>query len=571
MARSVLVSILTSVFSVGLVAGIAARQTLPSVSAEVSEKAADKTAEKTSTAATLTFSEHVAPIIYANCSSCHRPGQAGPFSLLSHADVRKRGRMIARVTKRRLMPPWHPVEGHGDFVGAMRLTDGEIDTLARWVKAGMPEGDPAKAPAPPEFSSEWVLGPPDMIIKMKEGFEVPAGGPDIYRSFVIPLELEEDKWLTAIEVRPSARSVLHHALFNVDPRRRFRRREGRDGMPGFASRDGGSGQGMSTSGLGGWAVGGQPRHLPMGLARKLPAGSDLVLDSHFHPSGKKEIEQTTLGLYFAKKPPERTMVGLQLPPVFGIAAGLDIPAGEANFKLEESFTLPVDALAVTVGGHAHYICREMKVVATPPAPEAEADGAAGQADDAATPTEADSAKKKAAEPRSIFWIDNWAFNWQNRYQYDKPLELAAGTKIHASLTYDNSEKNPSNPFSPPRRIRWGLQSTDEMGSITVLLVAKNEDESAKLRRAIRRHRGRHMRRGQGGWQDMLISQIRMMDKDGDGLVEKSEVPKSSHRWIDFADLDNDGAVSHDELDKAADELKDPNGRRPGRRRRRSRN
>ena len=483
------------------------------------------------------YSEHVAPILFARCTSCHRAGEVAPFPLLGFADARKRGRMIAKVTRSRFMPPWHPVQGHGEFSGAMRLDEKEIATLAAWVKGGMKEGDPKKAPKPPVFPAGWQLGKPDLVVTMTEGFEVPAGGPDIYRNFVVPMKLDDDKWLTAIEVRPSARNVLHHIIFGMDTRGRGRRLDGQDGKPGYDGMRGGGGRGLgtSTSGLGGWAVGGTPMKLPMDLARKLPAGADLILRSHFHPAGKKETEKTTLGLYFAKKPPTRTMIGLQLPPGFGMAAGLDIKPGEKRFKLEDSFTLPVAALGVTVGGHAHYVCKEMQVFATVP------DG-----------------KRK-----SIFFIDDWAFNWQNRYQYKVPVELPAGTKIDMIVTYDNSAENPNNPFDPPRRIRWGLQSTDEMGSVTLLMVAKDESEASELRNAIRRHSRSRMRSGSANrFSGLMISQIKMLDKNGNGKIEAEEMPERTRGWVLRFDEDGDGAISEAELEKAVDNF----GRR-GRRRR----
>ncbi|MCB9891454.1 MAG: hypothetical protein H6833_07395 [Planctomycetes bacterium] len=483
----------------------------------------------------ITFAEHVAPIIWANCSSCHRPGQAGPFSLLTYRDVAKRGRMIVDVTRDRYMPPWHPAPGHGVFRDALHLSQGEIDTLAAWVDQGMPEGDLERTSSPPVFASGWSLGEPDLVVEMPNAFPVPAGGPDIYRNFSIPIALEEARWITAIEVLPSARSVLHHVLFEVDERQRGRRLDGRDGKPGYGGTnsafDAGS---VSTSGLGGWAVGGQARHLPLGLARELPAGADLILHSHFHPAGKEEQERTKLGLYFAKERPERSMVGLQLPPMFGIAAGLVIPPGEANFILSDEYVLPVDALAVTVGGHAHYLCKEMQIHVTRP----------------------------GEERTSIFWIQEWDFDWQNRYQYAEPVHLPKGTKVDARLRYDNSSANPNNPNSPPKRVRWGLQSQDEMGSITLLLVPADEEDAAMLARDIRSHRSERMRNGEGTT-GMLISRIKMADEDGDGRVEKSQVPRNLQRWFDMLDQDRDGSLDMDEIDRAAD-LIDAMRRRRGR-------
>ena len=481
----------------------------------------------------VTYTEHVAPILYQNCTSCHRTGQGAPFPLQTYKHAKRRARMILKVTGGRFMPPWHPVKGHGEFVGERRLSDAQIATLRRWVEGGKKEGDPRKLPAMPAFPEGWQLGKPDLVVQMPKGYPVPAGGPDIYRNFVVPLNLQEDKWLTAVEVRPGARAVLHHIIFSLDTSGNARRQDGRDGKPGFSGMRGGGARrgqlGMSTSGLGGWAVGGQPQHLPMGLARNVPKGADLVLRSHFHPSGKEEIEQTTLGLYFTDKPPTRTMVGLQLPPLFGVAAGIDIPAGEKNFELKDSFTLTVPAQALTVGGHAHYLCKKMQVLATFP------DG----------------------EERSIFYIDNWAFNWQNRYQYKEPVDLPKGTRIDVTVTYDNSAENPSNPHDPPKRVFWGLQSTDEMGSVTLLMVAKHERHTTRLKRSIRRAAQKSMRKsfrssGASALMGTVISQVKMLDKNQDGKVEASEVPSRMRGWIKRLDRNQDGVLDEAEINALAD-------------------
>ena len=474
----------------------------------------------------ITFSEHVAPIIFNNCAVCHRPGQAGPFSLLNYRDARRRGTMIAEVTKSILMPPWNPVAGHGEFTDSLALEQSEIDTLQTWVATGMTEGDPEQTPPLPEFDDDWVLGEPDLVVTMDEGFEVPAGGPDIYRNFVVPLGLDEDAWITAIEVRPSSPTVLHHILFTMDTRQRARRLDGRDGHPGFTDAQAGGGGGSlgaTIAGLGGWAVGGQPRHLPMGLAREVPAGSDLILGSHFHPSGKKEVEKTTLGLYLSDTPPDRTMATLQLPASYGFASGLDIPPGDDDYKISGSFTLPVAAEALTVGGHAHYIGKELRVNLTYP------DG----------------------REESVFYIDNWAFNWQNRYRYQEPLDLPAGTEIEMVITYDNSSNNPSNPFDPPQRIRWGLQSTEEMGGITLLMVAKDERDSNQLRRAIRTSANQAMRGGsvQAGMASILISRLRMSDKNGDGKLDADELPAMYRQYMLLLDTNKDGVLDFKELER----------------------
>lgn len=392
-----------------------------------------------------TFTEHIAPILHANCTGCHRKGELAPFELASFSDARKRAKMIQRVTQSRYMPPWHPEEGWGEFRDPRRLTDAQIATIAKWVEVGRPEGPKAAMPALPKFPAGWQLGKPDLVVEMPEGYSVRADGSDIYRNFVIPLELEKDLWVQAIEVRPSAKAVLHHTLFFSDADQRGRRLEARDRSSALGFRS----MGFRGSGqLGGWAVGGTPRRLPLGLAWPLRKGSDLVLSSHFHPSGKAEVEKTKLGIYLAKKVPERELLGFQVPVQYGAMWGIDIPAGEANYVVNDSFILPCDIELVGAGGHAHYLCKSMRAIATLP----------------------------SGEEVKLISIPRWDFNWQGRYHYAQPVELPKGTKVSVRIVYDNSESNPQNPHDPPRRVRWGLESTDEMGSLIFSCVAKDEKD-----------------------------------------------------------------------------------------------
>jgi hypothetical protein len=210
------------------------------------------------------------------------------------------------------------------------------------------------------------------------------------------------------------------------------------------------GTGNSGS-LGGWAVGGTPVFLPDGLAFPLPKNSDIVLQMHFHLTGKPETERSTVGLYFADRAPERKIMALQAPALFGFGTGLDIAANQKTYTIEDSMTLPVDVKGFAVSAHAHYVAKEMKATATLP------DGST----------------------KPLLWIQDWDFNWQDRYNYKDPVMLPKGTRIDVHLTYDNSAENPRNPSNPPKRVMWGEQSFDEMGSVTVLAVAaQKEDEPA---------------------------------------------------------------------------------------------
>lgn len=465
-----------------------------------------------------TFTEDVAPIVFQHCTQCHRTGEAAPFPLTNYEEVKKRGRMLVKVTGSHYMPPWHPEPGFGTFRGENRLSAVQIETLASWVKQDMPEGPAAALPALPKFTEGWQLGEPDLVVTMARPFVVQASGPDVYRNFVIPLSLQEDQWVTAIEVRPTARTVLHHILFFLDEQGDGKQAEGseRDSQAGFR------GMRLNRMGsLGGWAVGGMPEHLPEGLAMRLPKGCDLVLQSHFHPSGKREEEQTTLGLHFAKQPPRRTLAQIQLPPMFGIGAGLDIAAGKADFKLQDKFELPCDVDAVSVGGHAHMLARTMRMEANVP----------------------------GGKKEPLLSIRDWDFDWQNRYTYRSLVRLPKGSVITAEVLYDNSEGNPNNPNNPPRRVRWGRESTDEMGSITLLVTPAAESDRQVLLDAISRHNAQGLLSGQNmaQIQKRIADQIKRWDKDGDDKVAREELPENMRRMFELLDTDKDGFITADDL------------------------
>jgi mono/diheme cytochrome c family protein len=400
-----------------------------------------------------TFSETIAPILYANCVTCHRPGEAAPFSLITYEDVAKRATLIEKVTRSRYMPPWRATPGHGDFADERRLTDDQIATIGRWVKGGLPRGSQSRMPALPQFTEGWQLGKPDLVLEMPESYNVPAGGPDVYRNFVIPTGLSEDKWIRAVEFRPGARKAVHHALFAYVRGGAAAKLDARTAEPGF----GGAMlaalvPGFQPAGeLGGWAVGTTPRFFPDDVARPLAKGSDLILQLHFHPTGKPEVERAQIGLYFADGPPDRRLMTPGIPGLFGLLADIDIPPGEKNYTIKGSYTVPIDVRVLSVMAHAHYLGKDIRADATLP------DGST----------------------KPLLWIQDWDFNWQDRYDYKEPVFLPKGTRIDATISYDNSADNPRNPCNPPRRVTWGVQSLDEIGSVNFMMVAASkEDEEA---------------------------------------------------------------------------------------------
>jgi mono/diheme cytochrome c family protein len=444
----------------------------------------------------VTFTEHIAPILFDNCARCHRPGEAAPFSLLNFQDAKKRGKQIAEVTAKRFMPPWHADAGYVEFSNERRLTDDQIALIGAWHRQGMKEGDPAKLPEPPRFIEGWQLGQPDLIVKMPEPFEVAAEGRDIYWNFVLPLNLSEGKWVRAIEFRPSVRSVVHHSLFFLDANGEARKFDERDPKQGYNGMNRSNRQFQS---LGGWAVGGVPVPLPPELAYYFPTNSDLVLQTHFHPNGKVEYETSSVGIYFASQPPTRKFTTIQLPALFGRLSGLDIPAGASNYTVKDSFTTPIDLEAISVSPHAHYLGKTFLLTATMP----------------------------GGKQQTLLKISDWDFNWQEDCTYKNRIRLPKGTRFDATITYDNSAENPRNPTSPPRRVKWGPMSTDEMAAMTLTVIPARDEELADLRKAKREHHiDLFIDRAQADTRqrervEMMLS---LFDKNTNGRIDPEERP-----------------------------------------------
>jgi len=400
-----------------------------------------------------TFAADVAPIIYTHCSTCHRPAQAAPFSLLSYEDVKRRATLIVAATGRRYMPPWHatPAPGFPEFRDDRRLADPDIATIKTWVDAGMPAGDLTTAPKPPAFPDGWALGTPDIELTYPVTIDVPADGPDLYRNVVLPLDRPDDAWVTAVDFEPGARKVVHHALFFAGPADAFTPGGGDNAFPGL--------RGGAMPSLGGWVPGMTPRFFPDGIAQPLPAHSNLIVQLHLHPSGRPEHERGRLAIYLAKQPPAKRLNSLQVPPMFGFAMGIDIPPSEKRYTIRDSFVLPVDVEAYGARGHAHYLAHDMKMTATLP------DGST----------------------RGLLWISDWDFGWQDSYFFKTPLTLPKGTRIDTEIVYDNSELNMRNPNSPPKRVKWGLGTLDEMGSMTLLITTSSRQDDRMLRQISTQH------------------------------------------------------------------------------------
>jgi hypothetical protein len=397
----------------------------------------------------LTFNRDIAPIVFDHCAGCHHAGQAAPFSLLSFADVQKRSKLIARVTQRRYMPPWLPEKGYGEFVGERRLTDDQIALIQSWVGEGSVEGDAADLPPAPRFSEGWRLGQPDFVMTMPQAYTLAAEGKDVYRNLVAPIPLPAGHYIKGVEFRPGNPRVIHHAFIDVDETRGSRKLAERENPPGFDGMELPGTAQMPAGQLLGWQPGKAPYFCAPGLSWLLRPNTDLVLQLHMHPSGKPEVVQPALGFYFTDQPPTNApfRVGMK-------CFTLDIPPGAMDYAVEESYTLPVGVTILRVSPHAHYLAKEMQCYAILP----------------------------GGEMSWMIRIKDWDFNWQGDYEYSRPRVLPAGARLVMHYTYDNSTNNIRNPSSPPKRVRFGLQTTDEMGEIWFQCLTQTPGDRERLAR-----------------------------------------------------------------------------------------
>ncbi|MBC8103808.1 MAG: redoxin domain-containing protein [Cytophagales bacterium] len=373
----------------------------------------------------------IAPILNRNCVSCHRTGQIGPMPLTTFQNAAAWAEQIKRVTRSRAMPPWR-AKSNGEFHDERRLATSEIALLSAWANAGAPEGDPKQTPDLPSFPpGPWSLGRPDVEFEMPLAYTVAREGRDLYRCFVIPTRLATDQWIAGIAFAPGNTAVVHHASVFVDTSGAARRLDATDSAPGYTNPTPGNGPGFPAphGALGGWTPGHSPMRLPPGVALNLPKGADLVLEVHYHPTGKPETDRTRFGLYFATGPIEKR---LRMGDVSNIT--FQIPPGDPRYTATATAVLPFDITVLSVTPHLHNLGRAMTVTATLP------NGA----------------------PQPIVEVPDWDFRWQPSYRYKTPLKLPRGTRIDLSARFDNTEANPDQPSHPPRLVRWGESTSDEM-------------------------------------------------------------------------------------------------------------
>jgi len=378
---------------------------------------------------TPTFNREVVRILQQNCQTCHRPGGGAPFSLLDYDSAAARALQIASKTARREMPPWKPSEGCGEFVGERRLSSSDIATLVAWAQAGAPEGNAEDLPPPAFFKDEdWPMGQPDAIFSIGSIYQPPGHG-DTFRVFVLPTGYTDERYLSAIQIHPTAKQSVHHVLAYVDTSGKAEALDQADPLPGYDESV--AGLGFDPAGvLGIWAPGETPHRFPDGVAVPLPANARIVLETHYHPHEEfVEPDQIGIGLYFAPDPIEKKIQYGQV-----ISFDLNMPAGESHFRAGAvtKFDKPVEIYSMAA--HMHYRGKEMTVRAAYP----------------------DGSESCALQ------VSDWDPRWQGVYAYKTPLLLPAGSELRMEAWFDNSAENPRNPFNPPKDAHHGPLATDEM-------------------------------------------------------------------------------------------------------------
>jgi Flp pilus assembly protein TadD len=395
-------------------------------------------------AQTVTFNRDIAPVVFQYCAPCHRPGEAAPFPLLTYDDVKRHAAQIAAVTASRYMPPWLPEPGKGEFEGERRLNDTQIAAIRRWAANGTPEGKPGDLPSRPRFTEGWQLGTPDLVVALDRPFTLAPSGSDVFRNFVLRVPITARRFVRALEIRPGNKRIVHHANVLIDRTASARSRDGQDGSPGFEGMD----VKLETAGFEPdthflfWKPGTVYSSEPQDMAWQLDPGTDLVLNMHLQPTGKPEVLQPSIGLYFTDQAPAKLPMLVQLEN----DGALDISAGKRDFVVTDHLRLPIDVDLLGVYPHAHYAGRDMQALATLP------DGT----------------------KRWLIHIPNWDINWQAVYRYRTPVFLPKGSVISMRYTYDNSAENPRNPNHPPQRIVNGDRSTDEMAHLWLQVLPRGE-------------------------------------------------------------------------------------------------
>ncbi len=386
--------------------------------------------------AQVTYSREVSRILQQKCQQCHRPNDIAPFPLTSYEETVIWKDDIRNAVEKGIMPPWKPVAGHGEFRDSYALTDEERGTILAWVAADAPEGDPAELPEPLQSAGEWSLGQPDRVLTMPEPYSPPPRVTDTYRCFVLPTDLEERQFVTAVDVLPGNREMVHHVLLFIDTSGKAEELDAQEEGQGYTCFGGPGFLPSITGGLGGWVPGSRARHLPEGVGIEIPRGARIVMQVHYnlHAHGGEHAheDQTRIGLYFSREQIRKHLLYL---PIANTT--FEIPPGAENHEVRASLPMLLpffEVRAIQIAPHMHLLGREIKVDLY------ERDGFV----------------------RPLVYINDWDFHWQGIYTFTKPVPLRFGSSVRLSCKFDNSENNSRNPNKPPQAVGWGEGTADEM-------------------------------------------------------------------------------------------------------------
>ncbi|MGH9349811.1 MAG: thiol-disulfide isomerase [Vicinamibacterales bacterium] len=404
--------------------------------------------------ASPTFTRDVAPILYKNCVTCHRPGEIAPMSLITYADVRPWARGIRQAVAEGVMPPWHADAPAGTFENERGLTDLDKDVIARWVAGGAPQGHPGDLPPAPRFPEGWRIGTPDAVFEMQEEYPVPASGTIEYEYFYIPTNFTEAKWLQAIEVRPGNRALVHHVLtFYEAPPEGPRMAPVLEFVPEHSKvppRNPGSRAPRKPIGpsriVATYAPGTDPQVFRPGTALRLAPGGVLKLQMHYTANGTAGTDRTQVGMIFAKEPPQHEVRAGQF-----LNAAFSIPPGAPSHQVDTEVGFLQDVTLWGIFPHTHVRGKRWDYKVAMP------DGTV----------------------KPLLSVPTYDFNWQTYYMFTDPISLPAGARILASAWYDNSDRNPSNP-DPKAEVKWGDQTWEEMQYTGILYTVKNPQPATSI-------------------------------------------------------------------------------------------
>lgn len=399
----------------------------------------------------VNWSEDIAPIIFNNCTECHRQGEIGPMPFTNYGEVAGYGSLVEFVTESHYMPPWTPEPGYGELAGERTLSSEEIQLISDWVDAGMPQGDPGLQPPLPEYPEGSQVGVPDLVLTMDEAYVHGGDLTDQYQVFVLETGLTQDRDIKAIEVRPENNAIAHHAILGVDITGQAAQLAAQDENYGYES-FGGFGFSPIDPFLGAWVPGSAPVIYPSTIGKTLYAGSDLLMQMHYGPTSIDESDQTTVNVFFADEPIQRYVQTFPISP-YDLDVPFVIPPNELT-TFHGQIEMPTDVSLLGIAPHAHLLGKDWDVFATSP---------------------------DLNDTIPLIRIPEWDFNWQGFYTYEHLQHIPAGYTIHAIATYDNTVENPFNPSDPPQWSSWGEGTEDEMYLVYLSLIPYLEgDEDTVL-------------------------------------------------------------------------------------------